>query len=92
MPAYIVFGDATLRGIALTEPTSREALGTVSGVGEKKLEAYGDAVLAIVRGEEPAPAIAAAAQPSAPAFAAAPAYDDEPPPLTDDDAPPLFFD
>jgi ATP-dependent DNA helicase RecQ len=48
VPAYIVFGDATLRGIALTRPTSLEQLGTVSGVGEKKLESYGDGVLGVV--------------------------------------------
>jgi len=52
-PAYIVFGDATLRGIALTEPSSLGELGEISGVGAKKLEQYGEAVLAIVRGEEP---------------------------------------
>jgi ATP-dependent DNA helicase RecQ len=52
VPAYIVFGDATLRGIAVTEPTTLEQLGEVSGVGEKKLEAYGEAVLALVAGEQ----------------------------------------
>src|SRR5690606_39846883 len=40
VPAYIVFGDATLRGIAVTKPASLDELGTISGVGEKKLEAY----------------------------------------------------
>jgi len=50
VPAYIVFGDATLRGIAVTEPTTLEQLATVSGVGEKKLEAYGEAVLQLVGG------------------------------------------
>ncbi|HTN57254.1 MAG TPA: DNA helicase RecQ [Protaetiibacter sp.] len=48
VPAYIVFGDATLRGIALTEPATLEQLATISGVGEKKLEAYGEAVLTVV--------------------------------------------
>ena len=50
VPAYIVFGDATLRGIALTRPASLAELGTVSGVGEKKLEAFGEAVLEVVAG------------------------------------------
>jgi len=54
VPAYIVFGDATLRGIAVTEPATLEQLATVSGVGEKKLEAYGEAVLAIVTETVPA--------------------------------------
>jgi ATP-dependent DNA helicase RecQ len=52
-PAYVVFADATLRGIALTEPSTLDELATVSGVGAAKLEKFGDAVLAIVRGDEP---------------------------------------
>ena len=51
VPAYIVFGDATLRGIAVTRPGSLEELGTISGVGEKKLEAYGTGVLEVVATE-----------------------------------------
>jgi ATP-dependent DNA helicase RecQ len=54
VPAYIVFGDATLRGIALTEPTTLEQLSEISGIGEKKLEAYGAAVLAVVAEDAPA--------------------------------------
>jgi len=54
VPAYIVFGDATLRGIALTRPSSLEQLGTISGVGEKKLESYGEGVLGVVAGESAA--------------------------------------
>lgn len=52
-PAYVVFADATLRGIALTEPSTLDELAQVSGVGAAKLERFGDAVLAIVRGDEP---------------------------------------
>jgi ATP-dependent DNA helicase RecQ len=48
VPAYIIFGDATLRGIALSEPTSLEQLAGISGIGEKKLEAYGAALLEVV--------------------------------------------
>ncbi|MGQ0464773.1 MAG: DNA helicase RecQ [Sporichthyaceae bacterium] len=48
VPAYVVFGDATLRAIAELAPTSSAALGTVSGVGEVKLERYGPGVLAVV--------------------------------------------
>ena len=50
VPAYIVFGDATLRGIALTRPTTLDELGTISGLGEKKLDTYGAAVLEVVAG------------------------------------------
>jgi len=48
VPAYIVFGDATLRGIALVRPASRDELAEISGVGEKKLELYAEDVLALV--------------------------------------------
>jgi len=48
VPAYIVFGDATLRGIALTRPSTLDELATISGVGEKKLESYGEGVLEVV--------------------------------------------
>ncbi|MDP3208040.1 MAG: RQC domain-containing protein, partial [Rhodoglobus sp.] len=51
VPAYIVFGDATLRGIAITRPSALAELGGISGVGEKKLEQYGDAILAVVAAE-----------------------------------------
>ena len=50
VPAYIVFGDATLRGIAISRPGSLPELGTISGVGEKKLDQYGAAILGIVEG------------------------------------------
>ena len=92
-PAYIVFGDATLRGIALTEPSSLGELGEISGVGAKKLEQYGEAVLAIVRGEEPAAAVAgdASSAPRGPVSSAEPEpgipFFDEPPP-EDEPAPP----
>jgi len=45
VPAYVIFHDATLREIALSEPDSLEALGHISGVGARKLEAYGDDIL-----------------------------------------------
>ncbi|MEO8529169.1 MAG: HRDC domain-containing protein [Pseudolysinimonas sp.] len=38
-------------GIAITKPTSLEQLGTISGVGEKKLESYGAGVLEVVTAE-----------------------------------------
>jgi superfamily II DNA helicase RecQ len=49
MPPNIVFSDRTLVAIATTRPTTRGLLARVSGVGPKKLEEYGDAVLAVVR-------------------------------------------
>ena len=48
VPAYIVFGDATLRGIAVTKPGTLAELGEITGVGEKKLDQYGAALLDVV--------------------------------------------
>ena len=48
VPAYVVFGDATLAGIAQLRPTTPEELLGVSGVGAAKLANYGEAVLAVV--------------------------------------------
>ena len=47
-PAYIVFGDATLRALAEIRPASVGDLDGITGIGEKKREAYGDAVLPVV--------------------------------------------
>lgn len=41
VPAYIVFGDATLRLMARDYPTNENALRNVSGIGERKLEQFG---------------------------------------------------
>jgi len=48
VPAYVVFPDATLAGIAQQRPGSLAELKEVSGVGAKKLEQYGDDVLRLV--------------------------------------------
>ncbi len=48
VPAYVVFGDATLKALAATRPGSLSALGAISGIGAAKLERYGDAVLALL--------------------------------------------
>lgn len=50
VPAYIIFNDATLRGIAISRPTSLAELGEITGVGEKKLDTYGAALLEVVAG------------------------------------------
>ena len=54
VPAYVIFTDATLQAIAEQEPSSAAQLSAVSGVGTVKLERYGEAVLALVSGAEPA--------------------------------------
>jgi ATP-dependent DNA helicase RecQ len=45
VPAYVVFNDATLRDLARQRPSSPEDLLRVSGIGMKKLEQYGEAIL-----------------------------------------------
>ena len=49
VPPYVIFHDRTLLDIALSRPTSLAALGAVQGVGEGKLQRYGDDVLRVVR-------------------------------------------
>ncbi len=46
VPAYVVFTDATLAGMCRARPRSPEQLLAVSGVGQHKLETYGDVFLA----------------------------------------------
>jgi ATP-dependent DNA helicase RecQ len=49
-PAYIVFGDATLRALAEARPTTMGGLAGITGIGEKKRDAYGEAVLEVIAG------------------------------------------
>ncbi|MFT3663692.1 DNA helicase RecQ [Piscinibacter sp.] len=48
LPAYVVFHDATLAEMARSRPDSLDALGGISGVGAKKLEAYGREILRVL--------------------------------------------
>jgi ATP-dependent DNA helicase RecQ len=48
VPAYIVFGDATLRALAEHRPASLADLDGITGIGAKKREAYGDGVIAVI--------------------------------------------
>ncbi|MGO5287657.1 RecQ family ATP-dependent DNA helicase [Pseudoscardovia suis] len=41
-PPYMVFNDRTLRQMVRDKPTTPEAFLAISGVGERKLEAYGE--------------------------------------------------
>jgi len=49
VPPYVIFHDSTLREMAAVKPYSRDELASVSGVGTRKLEAYGDAFLEAIR-------------------------------------------
>ena len=48
LPAYVIFHDATLAAIAQTAPQSLAELQGISGLGVRKLEAYGAAVLKVM--------------------------------------------
>jgi ATP-dependent DNA helicase RecQ len=48
LPAYVIFHDATLAAIAQRAPASLDDLQGISGIGARKLEAYGEEVLRVV--------------------------------------------
>ncbi|RBY77305.1 ATP-dependent DNA helicase [Blastococcus sp. TF02-09] len=50
VPAYVVFTDATLQAIAETRPATLRELSGLPGIGARKLELYGEDVLAAVTG------------------------------------------
>jgi len=45
VPAYVIFHDATLRAIAQAAPDDLDELGRIPGIGQSKLDRYGDDVL-----------------------------------------------
>jgi ATP-dependent DNA helicase RecQ len=49
VPPYVIFHDAVLREMAAIRPATLSQLGEISGVGARKLEAFGDAFLAVIR-------------------------------------------
>jgi ATP-dependent DNA helicase RecQ len=51
VPAYVILHDATLEGIVAALPRTRDQLRSVAGIGDKKLERYGDALLQLVRAD-----------------------------------------
>ncbi len=52
LPPYVIFHDRTLAEIAVKKPGGLATLAAINGVGEGKLERYGEAVLAVLRGME----------------------------------------
>jgi ATP-dependent DNA helicase RecQ len=49
VPPYVIFSDATLRDMLDQRPTTANAMLSVSGVGDVKLERYGDDFLEVIR-------------------------------------------
>jgi ATP-dependent DNA helicase RecQ len=52
VPAYVVLHDSTIDGIATQRPVTREELRRIAGIGDKKLEHYGQELIALVRAAE----------------------------------------
>ncbi|OWQ44233.1 DNA helicase RecQ [Roseateles noduli] len=48
LPAYVIFQNVTLAELARQQPQSLEEMSGISGIGAKKLEAYGDALLRVL--------------------------------------------
>jgi ATP-dependent DNA helicase RecQ len=48
LPAYVVFHDATLAEMARSMPGTLDELSEISGVGAKKLQAYGEEILRVL--------------------------------------------
>jgi ATP-dependent DNA helicase RecQ len=51
LPAFVVFHDSTLAQMARECPDGLDALAGISGVGAKKLQAYGEEILRVLRTE-----------------------------------------
>src|ERR1700694_430042 len=49
VPAYVVLHDATIDGIAMSRPTTPDQLRGIPGIGDKKLEHYGEELIALVK-------------------------------------------
>jgi len=50
LPAYMIFPDKTLIGMAETRPQSLDDMARIGGVGAKKLERYGAEFLSVITG------------------------------------------
>ena len=49
VPPYVIFHDATLREMASSRPAALSAMSEIGGVGARKLEAYGEAFLTVIK-------------------------------------------
>jgi ATP-dependent DNA helicase RecQ len=49
LPAYVIFHDATLAEMARERPATLDDLAGISGVGAKKLQAYGQEILRVIQ-------------------------------------------
>ncbi|MDP2831365.1 MAG: HRDC domain-containing protein, partial [Candidatus Omnitrophota bacterium] len=49
VPAYIIFGDKSLKDMASRKPTTRETFSEVFGVGDHKLKTYADQFISVIK-------------------------------------------
>ena len=49
IPPYVVFNDATLEEMAQFTPTTKAEMLDINGVGERKLERFGDAFMNLIQ-------------------------------------------
>lgn len=49
VPPYVIFHDNTLMELARSKPLTPSAMLEISGIGQKKFESYGKAILTIIR-------------------------------------------
>jgi len=61
VPAYVILHDATLAEIVRLRPSTTQELALIPGIGAKKLERYGDELVALVAGSTASPGEAATA-------------------------------
>ena len=52
VPSYVVFNDKTLIEMAQHRPRTLDDMAGINGVGQKKLDRYGDTFLAVINGED----------------------------------------
>ena len=50
LPPYFVLNDSTLKRVAAARPKNRNQLLAIDGMGETKVEKYGEAILELCRG------------------------------------------
>ena len=59
VPPYVIFPDSTLLEMLRSQPSSLSEMATVSGVGARKLERYGEAFLEVLGGQAETPKVVA---------------------------------
>ena len=59
VPPYVIFPDSTQLEMLRSQPTSLSEMATVSGIGARKLERYGEAFLEVLGGQAQTPKVVA---------------------------------